>query len=82
MSTHLTRLGKSLTDAVTGYNQFVGSLDTRVMPSARRLAQMVAPESSPAEPSEIDLRPRTSTALAAGAEQPGVGEPDVLEDTG
>ena len=38
MSTHLTRLGKSLTDAVTGYNQFVGSLDAGDA-SARRLAR-------------------------------------------
>ena len=30
-SPHPARQG--LTDAVTGYNQFVGSLDTRVMPS-------------------------------------------------
>ena len=50
MSAHLTRLGKGLTDAVTGYNQFVGSLDTRVMPSARRLAQMVAPETTRSNP--------------------------------
>ena len=85
MSAHLTRLGKGLADAVTGYNQFVGSLDTRVMPSARRLAQMVAPESNAVEPTEIDLRPRTSNTLATAAEHgeaPEVGEPDVLEDTG
>ena len=59
-----------------------------VAPIAQQIESMAQPSvgsipvTLPAEPSEIDLRPRTSTALAAGAEQPGVGEPDVLEDTG
>jgi DNA recombination protein RmuC len=59
MSGHVQRLGKSLGDAVTGYNQFVGSLDSRVLPAARRLAQMTAPESEVVHLSEVDVRPRS-----------------------
>lgn len=76
LSTHLARVGKGLSDAVGGYNQFLGSLDTRVMPSARRLAQMVAPEHSPAQVAQVDVRPRE----ISGIEE--LSDSDVLEDTG
>ncbi len=56
----------------SGYNQFIGSLDSRVMPAARRLAQMAAPEAEIIELAEVDLRPR-----AVAVPQPGLGEPDV-----
>lgn len=59
MTTHLARLGKDLGDAVTGYNQFVGSLETRVMPAARRLADLAALEGDLVDATEIDVRPRT-----------------------
>lgn len=59
MSGHLARLGKDLGDAVSGYNQFVGSLETRVMPAARRLADLASLEGDVAEVSQIDVRPRS-----------------------
>ena len=37
---HVDRLGRSLTSAVGAYNQAVGSLESRVLVSARRLAEM------------------------------------------
>ena len=37
---HMERVGKALTSAVTAYNQTVGSLESRVLVSARRLAQL------------------------------------------
>src|SRR6266702_7133213 len=37
---HMDRVGKALTGAVTAYNQTVGSLESRVLVSARRLAQL------------------------------------------
>lgn len=40
MGRHLERVGKSLTAAVGAYNQTVGSLETRVLVSARRLAEL------------------------------------------
>ncbi len=63
MAGHVAKMGKSLSDAVAGYNQFVGSLDSRVMPATRRLGQMVAPESDLAELRELDIRPRSSSSL-------------------
>lgn len=64
MSGHISRLGKSLGDAVGGYNQFVGSLDARVMPAARRLAQLAAPDARVGELVEVDARPRPVADLA------------------
>jgi len=37
---HVERLGRSLTSAVGAYNQTVGSLESRVLVSARRLAEL------------------------------------------
>jgi DNA recombination protein RmuC len=59
MTGHVIRLGKDLGDAVSGYNQFVGSLETRVMPAARRLADLAALEGDLAEVTPIDVRPRS-----------------------
>ena len=73
MAGHVGRLGKSLADSVTQYNQFVGSLDSRVMPSVRRLAQMTAPEAEVATLTEIDVRPRSLQVEESG---------DAIRDTG
>ena len=40
MSGHLARLGRSLTRGRRSYNQTVGSLESRVLVSARRLATL------------------------------------------
>jgi len=40
MGKHVDRLGRALTNAVSTYNQAVGSLETRVLVSARRLNQL------------------------------------------
>ncbi len=37
---HLSRLGNSLGSSIDHYNKAVGSFDTRVLPSARRLAEL------------------------------------------
>ena len=37
---HVDRLGRALTTAVSTYNQAVGSLESRVLPSARRLNEL------------------------------------------
>jgi DNA recombination protein RmuC len=40
MSSHLDRLGRSLTGAVTAYNRAIGSLENRVLVSARRFEEL------------------------------------------
>lgn len=77
MSNHLNRLGKSIGDAVGQYNQFIGSLDSRVLPAARRLAQLAAPEAEIIELAEVDLRPRT-----VAVPQPSESADDAAQDTG
>ncbi len=77
MGGHIARLGKSLGDAVGNYNQFVGSLDSRVMPAARRLAQLAAPDAEVLELAEIDVRPRTALVVEEVNTMP-----DLVQDTG
>jgi DNA recombination protein RmuC len=65
MGGHLDRLGRSLTSAVTSYNKAVGSLETRVLVSARKFQEMeVSPDelSSPAPVTEA-ARPLTAAEL-------------------
>jgi DNA recombination protein RmuC len=58
MLDHLSRLGSSLGGAVTAYNRAVGSLESRVLVSARKLAEMgVAGDALPT-PSQVELAPR------------------------
>ncbi len=39
---HFAEVGKKLTDSVTSYNRAVGSMETRVLPSARKLKELGA----------------------------------------
>jgi DNA recombination protein RmuC len=64
---HLERVGKSLTSAVGSYNQAVGTLETRVLVSARRLAALgvVDTELSAPEPVTDTARPLAAPELVA-----------------
>ena len=76
---HLSRLGDGLENAVTSYNQAVRSVETRVLVTARRFADLgVAPDSpaaartdrrrqaaEPSTPSRPRCRPRRITARRA-----------------
>ncbi len=76
LSGHLDRLGRSLTGAVRSYNSAVGSLETRVLVSARRFEQMGVTTSdlpSPTPASEA-TRPMTAPELTA----PASPEPEAL----
>ena len=79
MTGHLAKAGKSLDAAVEDYNRFIGSLDSRVMPAARRLGKLVATEDEPAELTEIDVRTRPVTGLRTADDDAGA---DALPDTG
>jgi DNA recombination protein RmuC len=65
MGGHLDKLGRSLTSAVGAYNKAIGSLETRVLTSARRFADMEVSDDellSPAPVAEV-ARPLTAAEL-------------------
>ncbi|KAB1639619.1 DNA recombination protein RmuC [Pseudoclavibacter terrae] len=74
LATHIDKLGRSLAGATTSYNAFLGSLETRVLPTARKLdaLNIGSPISTP-RAVEDQLRGLTApelteTALSAAAE--------------
>src|SRR6266545_2994261 len=56
---HVDRLGRALTSAVTTYNQAVGSLESRVLVSARKLNQLGVVEGDLETPTLIEEATRT-----------------------
>lgn len=64
MGAHVERLGRSLGSAVTAYNDAVGSLERRVVSTARRMSELgvVAPgEALHAPEPLVDVAPRSPT---------------------
>lgn len=59
---HLTKLGNALSSTVTTYNQAVGSLEGRVLVTARRFTDLKVTEEDLAAPDQIDLAPRRPQA--------------------
>lgn len=55
---HFNDVGKSLDKSVKGYNQAVGSLEGRLIPSARRFQEMGVGTSEVEHPKQIDTQPR------------------------
>jgi len=56
---HLARLGSSLEGSVSAYNKAVGSLDTKVLPGARKFVEMgVTPKKSLESPAPVETAPR------------------------
>jgi DNA recombination protein RmuC len=62
MGDHLAKLGTSLGGAVTAYNRVVGSLEARVLVSARKLADLGVSGEALSEPSQIEIAPRRPSA--------------------
>ena len=67
---HVGKLGASLSGAVTAYNRAVGSLESRVLVSARKLAEMGVSDEELAVPAQVELNPRQPQA------------PELLDDSG
>ena len=59
---NVERLGKALSNAVKTYNQTVGSLESRVLVTARRLNQLGLVDGDLAEPAPIEENPRALSA--------------------
>lgn len=54
-SEHLAKLGRSLDGAVESYNRSVGSFEAKVLPSARKFAEMgITGSKDPEEPQQIE----------------------------
>lgn len=61
MSEHFSKLGDSLTSSVKAYNQTLGSLESRVLPAARKFEELGAAGHKPIKESlAIEAQPRDS----------------------
>ncbi|HVF05120.1 MAG TPA: DNA recombination protein RmuC [Frankiaceae bacterium] len=58
MGGHVATLGRSLKSAVDSYNKTVGSLETRVFVSARKLAEYQLADDELTTPAQIEVTPR------------------------
>jgi DNA recombination protein RmuC len=59
---HVSRLGGALGGAVTAYNQAVGSLEARVLVSARKLAELGVSGAELPVPPQVEVAPRQPQA--------------------
>lgn len=62
MGGHLDKVGRSLGAAVASYNQAVGSLESRVLVTARRFEEMEVSPEELAAPRPVDTVPRSPSA--------------------
>jgi DNA recombination protein RmuC len=64
MGKHFAKVGRSLDGAVAAYNETVGSLETRVLVTARKLDTEAADEIPALPPVERQSRPLQALELA------------------
>ncbi|MEU5991563.1 DNA recombination protein RmuC [Spirillospora sp. NPDC047418] len=77
MGQHVDELGRALTGAVKSYNRTVGSLETRVLVSARKLNELGVVEDGLEGPRPVEESPRALSAAELAAED---HLPDGLRD--
>jgi DNA recombination protein RmuC len=67
LATHFAKLGSNLDSAVGSYNNTLASLETRVLVTARKIAEMGArSDKEMPEPGPIDTRPRQLSSALPG----------------
>ncbi len=71
LSEHVDKLGRSINTATGDYNRMVGSLETRVLVQARRLADLKVVERPLERPRSLDVtaRPVTAPELLSGDDE-------------
>ncbi len=72
---HVTRLGSSLKSSVERYNSMIGTLETRVLPSARRIGELDPTRGEAADPLQpVEATPRVLSApeLLDGTDDPAL----------
>jgi DNA recombination protein RmuC len=72
------RLGRALTTAVSTYNQAVGSLESRVLPSARRLNELGVVDGELTAPALVEETTRALSAPEFIADEPAELSPPDL----
>lgn len=70
LNAHLTKVGTQLSAAVGSYNQLVGSYESRVLVSARRMSDLGVGDTQIGELTEIDERTRRLAGVAAHTREP------------
>ena len=68
---HVDRLGRALAKAVSTYNQAVGSLESRVLPSARKLSELGVTDGELIAPAAVEETPRAVSAPELAAPELG-----------
>ncbi len=78
---HLDKLGRSLTAAVNSYNRAIGSLETRVLVSARRFTEMEVTDEVLPKPPAVSETPRalTTAELLEAVAEPRDPLPDLRQ---
>ena len=62
VATHVDGLGRALSGAVSGYNDVVGSIESRFLVTARKFAELHVGDEPIASPRIVDKTPRSLTA--------------------
>lgn len=70
MAKHIESLGRSLASSVKGYNSFVGSLESRVFPSARKLGELGDSAEFLNELESVEAMPREMNAAELTGDSP------------
>ena len=81
---HAAALGGSLRRSVESYNAFVGTLESRVLVTTRRMQELGLVQDSPAAPAPVDLAPRPLTSAELLADELTLltpGRPELLDET-
>ncbi|NLW94524.1 MAG: DNA recombination protein RmuC [Chlamydiae bacterium] len=60
---HFSGVGEALEKSVKGYNRAVASLESRLIPLARRFQEMGVARDEIPDPAQLDIQPRTPAAL-------------------